>query len=135
MVSSELPVYRDVWEMVSQMEAYIRNFPREAKFSHGLKLRDEGAEVIKNICMANNCTNDHLRRARYIEIALGHYETYKFIKRLCAKHKYMSEAQEAKIDKRFAIVGQQLMGWKISEENKLPGQNRDGQGHSGGPKF
>ena len=34
MVSSELPVYRDVWEMVSQMEAYIRNFPREAKYSH-----------------------------------------------------------------------------------------------------
>ena len=128
MITSELTVYKDAWEMINQMESYIKNFPREAKYSHGAKLRDEGVEMIKSICQANNAVRDRMRRIDWLEAALGHYESYRFIKRLAVRQRYMSEAQEAKIDRWLAVIGQQLMGWKLSEENKAIGQNRDCQG-------
>lgn len=135
MASGDLQVYRDASELIMQMEAYIRNFPREAKYSHGKRLRDEGVELIKCICIANNSVRNKDKRIECIEEAIGHYESYKFIKRLAAAFKYLSLEQEAKIDRRLAVVGKQLMGWKINEENKTPGQNRNGQGCATGPNL
>ena len=118
MKSQELPIYRASWDMVKQMEHYIRNFPREAKYSHGAKLRELGIDFVRVICLANECRDKSVRLA-YLDEAVGILEAYRFTKRLAMEFKYLSLNQAAKVDVHLASVGQQLGGWR----NKMAGQS------------
>jgi len=118
MKCEELPIYRDTWEMVNLMDKYIANFPREYKYAHGEKMRELGIDLIKYLCLANNCSSNPARRASQLEAALGIYEAYKFTKRLCYERKCISAQQASKLDFILAKVGRQLMGWKQADERK-----------------
>ena len=114
----ELPIYRDAWELISLMDRYITNFPREFKYSHGAKLRELGIDLVRYLCLANNCSSNPAKRAAQLEAALGMYEAYKLTKRLCYAGRCISADQSSKVDFLLAKVGRQLMGWKQSEERK-----------------
>lgn len=53
----DLPVFKDVYQLILKIFDYTKDFPREYKFTLGQDLKRDGINLVRSIYRANSVLN------------------------------------------------------------------------------
>ena len=112
MLASELPVYRDTYELVSVLVDYVMIFPKCHKYTIGQKITYVALELFEFLQLANRCYNNKESRVRHLEDFLVKFELLKVLLRLCNEKRIITVKQSAKLALLTESIGKQVTGWK-----------------------
>lgn len=112
MLTSELPIYRDTFELVSLLIDYVSQFPKAHKHTIGQKMTNVSLELFEYIQLANRSVDDRAARARMLEGFLVKFELLKVLVRLCGEKRILTTRQLARVIGYTDRIGKQATGWK-----------------------
>lgn len=97
MLTSELPIYRDTFELVSLLMDYVAQFPKFHKHTIGQKMTNVSLELFEYLQLANRSADDRATRRRMLEGFLVKFELLNVLVRLCGEKRIVSVKQLARI--------------------------------------
>lgn len=112
MLASELPVYRDTFELVSLLVDYVAIFPKSHRYTIGEKITNVSLELFEYLQLANRAANDKAARAKYLEGFLIKFELLKVLLRLCNEKRIITVKQTARLATYTEKIGRQVTAWK-----------------------
>ncbi len=112
MLASELPVYRDTFELVSLLMDYVAIFPKNHKYTIGQKITNVSLELFEYLQLANRAADNRATRVKYLEGFLIKFELLKVLLRLCNEKRIITIKQSARIAILTEKIGKQVTGWK-----------------------
>lgn len=112
MLASELPVYRDTFELVALLVDYVAIFPKSHKYTIGQKITNTSLELFEYLQLANRATNDKSVRAKYLEGFLIKFELLKVLLRLCNEKRIITVKQAVRLATYTEKIGRQVTAWK-----------------------
>ena len=112
MLTSELPVYRDTFNLVSLIMDYSVTFPKSYKHTIGLKLMNVALELFEYLQLANRSVDDRVYRIRMLEGYLVKFELIKVLIRLCGEKRIITVKQLARLSVLTEKIGRQVTAWK-----------------------
>ena len=86
----DLPVFRDVYQLILKIFECTKDFPREYKYTLGQDLKKDGMSLVRSIYRANKSKD----KVQYLEVFMDDFELVKLELRICADMKMLSAAQE-----------------------------------------
>lgn len=111
MKCDELPVYRLTYSLVIQVVSFVKNFPKDYKFTLGDKIKDECFTAITLIYRANSNMNN---RKKSIESCLERIKVIEMLLRLSRDLQIISTKQYSESIDVTDQIGRQLWGWAKS---------------------
>jgi len=111
MSTSELPVYRETYRLVSLITDLTMQFPRSRKHTFGQKIETVSLDLFEYIHLANTYVAN---RAMYLEGFQVKFELLKTLIRLCTDKKIITISQAAELAELTTKIGKQISGWKNS---------------------
>ncbi len=112
MLASELPVYKDTFELVSILMDYVGMFPKSHKYTIGQKITNVSLELFEYLQLANRVTDNKAARVKYLEGFLIKFELLKVLLRLCNEKRIIPIKQSARLALLVEKIGKQVTGWK-----------------------
>lgn len=112
--ASELPVYKDTYEMVMLLMDYEANFQKNYKNSLGKKLLDESLNLFNTLQSAYRYRQDKSKKQDILDKFISQFDLVKSIIRMCTEKKQISIKQSAIIAKYQEEIGRQINGWRNS---------------------
>lgn len=112
MLTSELPIYRDTFELVSLLMDYVAQFPKSHKHTIGQKMTNVSLELFEYLQLANRSADDRATRRRMLEGFLVKFELLNVLVRLCGEKRIVSVKQLARIISLTDKIGKQATAWK-----------------------
>lgn len=113
-LTSELPIYRDTFELVSLVFDYVPAFPKLFKYSIGQRMLDTSLALFEYIQLANRAGKDHNAKVKYLQEFLIKFELLKVLIRLCNEKRIISIKQTAQLAVLVSSIGKQATAWKNS---------------------
>lgn len=107
----DLPVFKDVYDLVILIYQLSAHFPKEYKYSLGQEARKDALILTRSIYRANKAQN----KKEYLEAFLDDFELLKLEMRLCADLKIISIKKHAHISLLMDRIGKQITGWRNSQ--------------------
>lgn len=114
MLASELPVYKDTYDLVSMLIDYVNVFPKAYKHNIGSKIISESLELFESLQLANRYYGNSEARSKHLDNFLIKFELLKVLLRLCNDKKIISIKQTAQLALFYEKIGKQVNGWKNS---------------------
>lgn len=87
MLYSELPIYRDVFNMLNLIVDYVIVFPKLYKHTIGQRLINVSLDLFESIQSANKHAHDKDKRVAYLDSFILKFEMLKVLIRLCGEKK------------------------------------------------
>jgi hypothetical protein len=112
MLASQLPVYRDTFELVSLLVDYVAIFPKSHKYTIGQKITNVSLELFEYLQLANRAADNKPARAKYLEGFLIKFKLLKVLLRLCNEKRIITVKQTARLAAYTEKIGRQVTGWK-----------------------
>lgn len=112
MLASELPVYKDTFELVSILMDYVGMFPKSHKYTIGQKITNVSLELFEYLQLANRVADNKAVRVKYLEGFLIKFELLKVLLRLCNEKRIISIKQSTRLALLVEKIGKQVTGWK-----------------------
>ena len=109
---TELPVYRDTYQLILAVFDYTKDFSREYKYTIGQDMKRDAMRLVRSIYRANKFKN----RADHLETFLDEFELLKLEIRLCADMKLLSIKKEAELSALMERIGKQVTGWRNASQ-------------------
>jgi hypothetical protein len=100
----DLPVFKDVYQLVLKIFEYTKDFPREYKFTIGQDLKRDGINLVRSIYRANKSKEKTI----YLEEFLDDFELVKLELRLCADLKLLPIRKHAELSELMAVSPQSI---------------------------
>ena len=66
----DLPVFKDVYQLILKIFEYTKDFPREYKYTLGQELKRDGINLVRSIYRANKSKN----KVEYLETFLDDFD-------------------------------------------------------------
>ncbi len=110
----DLPVFKDVYQLILKIFDYTKDFPREYKFTLGQDLKRDGINLVKSIYRANKSRE----KMPYLEAFLDDFELVKLELRLCADMKVLLLKKHAELSVLMDRIGKQITAWRNSQAVK-----------------
>lgn len=110
--ASELPVYKDTYELVMLLLDYEINFAKPYRGSLGNKLINESLSLFNLLQSAHRHKLDKDRKREILEDFLSQFDLVKSVIRMCTEKKLISIKQTATIAKYMECITKQITGWK-----------------------
>jgi len=104
----DLPVFKDVYELVKMLFLYTHDFPREYKYTLGQDMKRDGIKLVRSIYRANSSRE----KVQYLQEFLDDFEILKFEIRLSSDLGILPRKRHAEFSKRLVSIGKQVHGWK-----------------------
>ena len=104
----DLPVFKDVYQLILKIFEYTKDFPREYKYTLGQDLKRDGITLVRSIYRANKSKN----KVEYLEAFLDDFELLKLEIRLCVDMKILSVKKHSEISNLMDNIGKQITGWR-----------------------
>jgi hypothetical protein len=104
----DLPVYQEVYRLILLLFEYVRDFPRDYKFSLGQDMKRDGLALVRSIYRANKA---HQKR-EHLETFMDDFEILKLEIRLCVDLKILSMKKQARMSGLLESIGKQITGWR-----------------------
>ncbi|RTY39572.1 four helix bundle protein [Chlorobium phaeovibrioides] len=104
----DLPVFRDVYQLILLLFAYTREFPREYRYTLGQDIKRDSIVLVRSIYRANKAKS----KAEYLEVFLDDFEVLKLEVRLCVDMKILSLKKQAEVAGLMESIGKQVTGWR-----------------------
>ena len=104
----ELPVYRDVYNLILMIFECTKDFSKEYKYTLGQDMKRDALQLVRNIYRANKSAN----KKEYLEAFLDDFELLKLEIRLCADMKVLPIKKQAALALLMDTIGKQIIGWR-----------------------
>ncbi len=101
MLHTELPVYRDTYQLALKIVDYVREFPREYKYALGQDMKRDVLQLMRSIYRANK----HKNRAEHLEMFLDELELLKLEICLCVDMKLLSIKKQTVLTDLMTRIG------------------------------
>ena len=108
MLYTELPVYRDTYQLLLKVFEYTKEFTKEYKYTLGQDMKGGVLRLMRNIYRANK----HQNRVEHLEAFLDEFELLKLEIRLCVDMKLLSIKKQAALSGLLERIGKQVIGWR-----------------------
>ena len=110
----ELPVYKDTYQLVLDIFAVTKEYPREYKHSLGQDMKRDVMELIRCIYRANR--SEH--KQAHLEAFLEQFELLKLELRVSHDLQLLGLKRYTEISVIIDSIGKQVTGWKNHVEKK-----------------
>lgn len=100
MLASELPVYRDTFEIVSLLMDYVAIFPKSHKYTIGQKITNVSLELFEYLQLANRAADNKAARVFDKVVCKNEYKTCNILKRK-SKDRIIFKTDNYDTDKRI----------------------------------
>lgn len=104
----DLPVYKDVFNLILLIYKFTKQFTREYKYTIGQDLKRDSIMLVRGVYRVNK-SNDKLLHFEQLQ---DDFELIKFQIRLCSSLKLFSIKQQAELIKLLDVIGKQITAWK-----------------------
>lgn len=111
-----LPIYRDIYNLILKIFEATRDFPREYKYTLGQDMKRDGMELMRLVYKANKYKD----KREFLENLLDNLEIIKLQIRLAYDLKIISVKKQAVAAELIDAIGRQTNGWKRNNEPELP---------------
>lgn len=105
---TELPVYRDVYQLILKVFEVSKDFSKEYKYTLGQDMKRDAVHLMRSIYRANK----HKNRTEHLEIFLDELELLKLEIRLCVDMKLLPIKKQAILSELLERIGKQVTGWR-----------------------
>ncbi len=105
---TELPVYRDTYQLTLKVFEYTREFARDYKFTLGEDMRRDVLKLTSSIYRANKSTS----KAEHLDGFLDEFELLKLKIRLCVDMKLLPMRKQALLSGLLESIKKQVIGWR-----------------------
>ena len=89
----DLPVFKEVYQLVLKIFEYTKDFPKEYKYTLGQDMKRDGIQLVRSIYRANKAKD----KKEYLEAFLDDFEVLKLEIRLCVDMKILSIKKQAEL--------------------------------------
>jgi len=107
----DLPVFKDVYQLILKIFDYTKDFPREYKFTLGQDLKRDGINLVRSIYRANKSKE----KITYLEAFLDDFELLKLELRLASDMKLLPLKKHAEMSMLMDRIGKQITAWRNSQ--------------------
>ena len=107
----DLPVFKEVYELILKIFEYTKDFPKEYKYTLGQDMKRDGIQLVRSIYRANKSKN----KGEYLEQYLDDFEVLKLEIRLCVDMKILSIKKQAELSGMMESIGKQITGWRNAQ--------------------
>ena len=104
----DLPVFKDVYQLILLVYEYTKDFPREYKYTLGQDMRRYVLQLVRSIYRANKVKD----KVKYLEAFLDDFELLKLEIRLSADMQILSLKKQARLNAMMEGIGKQITGWR-----------------------
>ncbi len=108
MLYTELPIYRDTYQLILKVFEVTKEFSREYKYTLGQDMKRDALHLMRSIYRANK----HQNRVEHLEVFLDELELLKLEIRLCVDMKLLPIKKQAALSLLLDRVGKQVTGWR-----------------------
>jgi hypothetical protein len=105
---TELPVYKDSYQLVLKVFEETKNFPREYKYTLGQEMKRDALHLLRCIYRANK----HQNRVEHLEVFLDEMGLLELEIRLCVEVKLISLKRRVLLSELLERMGKQVTGWR-----------------------
>lgn len=114
MLSKELQVYKDTFELSDYLLNVMKLMPRTVKYTLGQRMFDVSVGLFRHIINANRYMD---KREMELEAFVADFEEISVMVRLCDKEHVISVKQMSRIVTLMNVIGKQVNGWKSHTRN------------------
>ena len=107
---TELPVYKDTYQLILKIFEITKEFSKEYKYTLGQDMKRDALQLIRSIYRANK----HKNRAEHLEVFLDELELLKLEIRLCVDMKLLPIKKQAVLSELLERINKQVIGWRNS---------------------
>lgn len=108
---SELPVYRDTYNLLRKIYEITKNFSKEYRYTLGEDMKRDAMQLVRNIYRANKHKSE---RKTHLENFLDDFELVKLQMRLCGDMRLLTIKKHAELAELMSSIGRQIIGWRNS---------------------
>lgn len=112
---SDLPVFRDAWQLALRVFEYTKEFGREHKYTLGRDMKRDSLQLVRHLYRANKAQDKRV----HLEVFLDDYEFLKLEIRMAAEMRLLSMKKAGGI-KPFAGVHRQTSDWLAKCQSMKP---------------
>ena len=116
---SELPVYRDTYNLLIEVYQVTNRFAHEYKYSLGQDMKRDALSLFRNLYRANKSN----AKAEHLESFLNDFELLKLEMRLCVDLKLLPIKKMAQLSRIMDAVGRQVTAWRHKTNANAQCQN------------
>lgn len=107
----DLPVFKEVYQLILKIFEYTKDFPKEYKYTLGQDMKRDGLQLVRSIYRANKAKD----KREYLEQFLDDFEVLKLEIRLCVDMKILSIRKQAELSQMMESIGKQITGWRNAQ--------------------
>jgi hypothetical protein len=104
----DLPVFKDVYQLILLIYDYTKDFPKEYKYTLGQDMKRDAMHLVRSIYRANKVKD----KVVYLEAFLDDFELLKLEIRLSADMEILSLKKQVKLNAMMEGIGKQITGWR-----------------------
>lgn len=105
---TDLPVFRDAWQLALSVFEYTKEFGREHKYTLGQEMKRDVLRLVRHLYRANKADD----KKAHLEAFLDDYEFLKLEVRMAAEMKLLSMRKQAALSRLLERIGRQVIGWR-----------------------
>ena len=107
----DLPVFKEVYQLVLKIFEYTKDFPKEYKYTLGQDMKRDGIQLVRSIYRANKAKD----KKEYLEAFLDDFEVLKLEIRLCVDMKILSIKKQAELSQMM----ERNLNWTEEKRRKV----------------
>ncbi len=111
---SELPVYRDSYNLLIEIYQVTNKFSRDYKYSLGQDMKRDALNLFRNLYRANRAMD----KKQDLENFLDDFELLKMEIRLCVDMRLLPLKKMAQISLLTDSIGKQITAWRNKSREK-----------------
>jgi hypothetical protein len=111
---SDLPVYRDTYQLILKVFECTKEFGREYKYTLGQDMKRDSLQLVRNLYRANKALDKKI----HLEAFLDDFELLKLEIRIATEMKLVSIKKQAALILLLDRIGKQVTSWKKSQPAK-----------------
>ncbi len=103
----ELPILRDIYQLINWFLPKISKFPRNYRYSLGLRIENNLYDLLETIITARFSK----KKKHYLEKANISLEVLRYFVRICNDNKLITVKHYEALSKQINNIGKQIGGW------------------------
>ena len=107
---SELPVYKESYDLLTDLFRYVKDFHRDYKYTIGESIKKETIDMMMCVYRANSTRT----KGPLIQQAREHTEVIRLLLRICKDLRQISLEKFVTLNQRVESVSKQLAAWQKS---------------------